>query len=342
MKKLIAAAVLLVLLLLLLPLAVIRTPPLGQIGSALPAAPAAEGDGSGSVYFSSEGTDAAQTVQVLDGGQVVTMAMNEYLWGVTAAEMPASFEEEALKAQAAAARTYLIYKMAHPSGAHPQADICTDHTCCAAYITPEQALENWGSKGAEYGDKLSRAVAETDGQIITYGGQAIQAVFFSSAAGVTRDAAEVWSASVPYLQPVATPEGAEVPNYRSTASVTLEEFRAALSAAYPQADLSGPPETWIGPETLSAGGSVTAVAIGGVQVPTAALRRLFSLRSASLSLSAGAEGVTFTVTGYGHGVGMSQYGANALAKEGRTWKEILEWYYSGVTVAPLDAPTAEG
>ena len=279
--------------------------------------------------------DSQVSVRVsLGEGEVLTLSMDQYLWRVVAAEMPASFEPEALKAQAVAARTYTLSKLGRASSNHPDADVCTDITCCQAYLDPAQAAENWGDGAETYAAKISAAVADTDGLAALYGGQPIQAVFFSSAAGRTVDAVEVWGNSVPYLTGVDSPEGDEVPNYRTTVTVPLEEFKSALLAQYPQADLSGDPAGWFGAVTPNSAGGVGTVAVGGVAVSGTALRSLFGLRSASFTVSAGADGVVFSVTGSGHGVGMSQYGANALAKEGKTFEEILKWYYTGIDVAP--------
>lgn len=274
--------------------------------------------------------DASVTVRVQADGQVISLSMEDYLWRVVAAEMPASFELEALKAQAVAARTYTCYKMGHPSPNHPDADVCDDITCCKAYITPEEAAANWGDSAQLYADKIARAVAETDALAVLYDGQPIQAVFHSSSAGHTQDAQAVWGNAVPYLVSVDSPEGDEVPSYQSQVTVSAQQFRDVFLARYPDADLSGAPPDWF--DDLTDQPSVRTV--GGVEVPNTVLRSLFSLRSATFSIQPEEEQLTFSVTGYGHGVGMSQYGANKLAQEGMSFEEILKWYYTGVTVEP--------
>lgn len=281
------------------------------------------------------GSDASTTIKVkLSDGAVVSLSMADYLWRVVAAEMPASFEPEALKAQTVAARTYTLSKMERTVEAHPDADVCTDITCCQAYIDPADAAANWGENAQTYTDKIAAAVADTDGMAALFQGQPIQAVFFSSAAGRTVDAVEVWGNAVPYLTSVDSPEGDEVPNYHSTVTVPLDEFKSKLLAQYPQADLSGEPAGWFANLVPNSAGGVETVDIGGTTVGGGSLRTLFGLRSTSFTVSASADGVTFSVTGYGHGVGMSQYGANALAKEGKSYDEILKWYYTGIDVAP--------
>lgn len=308
--------------------------------------PEAKGDGQSAVSGESapSGTTTAVQTGKRDGGRTVRLlkkdgtveelTMADYLWGVVAAEMPASFEPEALKAQTVAARTYTLSKMERTVESHPDADVCTDITCCQAYIDPADAAANWGENAQTYTDKIAAAVADTDGMAALFQGQPIQAVFFSSAAGRTVDAVEVWGNAVPYLTSVDSPEGDEVPNYHSTVTVPLDEFKSKLLAQYPQADLSGEPAGWFANLVPNSAGGVETVDIGGVTVGGGSLRTLFGLRSTSFTVSASADGVTFSVTGYGHGVGMSQYGANALAKEGKTYDEILKWYYTGIDVAP--------
>ena len=268
-------------------------------------------------------------------GEVVELTMAEYLWGVVAAEMPASFEEEALKAQACAARTYTVTKQGGVSDKHPEADVCADSTCCQAYIDRQTAEERWGENAAEYAAKIQRAVAGTDGLGILYQGQPIQALFFSSAAGKTVDAVEVWGNSVDYLKSVDSPEGDEVPNYHSQAVLSAEEVKSLTLAAYPAADLSGDPSGWFGQASRNDGGGVISLPLGGVTLTGSQVRSLFSLRSAVFTVSWDGTCFTFDVTGYGHGVGMSQYGANAMARDGSSFQDILTWYYTGAQVGAL-------
>ncbi len=272
------------------------------------------------------------TLSILVDGQVQEMDLEQYIWGVVAAEMPASFEEEALKAQAVAARTYSLNK-AGGSPNHPEADLCTDYHCCQAWISREAAEANWGENAGVYADKITHAVADTAGQVVLYEGQLIDAVFHSSSDQATLDAVEVWGGSVPYLQSVSSPEGDEVPNFHSEVSFTAQEFRDLFLAARPEAVLEGAPETWFGETVRTAGGSVHTIQIGGVSLTGTQVRQIFSLRSACFTVSCTEDAVTFSVTGFGHGVGMSQYGANAMASAGSTYTEILEHYYTGVTVA---------
>lgn len=333
MKQVAATALILLLLFFLLPFLIIHGDPLnGQDATPEATLPI---DHTVVSPLPSGVLDTERTIQVKQkDGTVSTMNMGDYLWDVVAAEMPASFELEALKAQAVAARTYAMRKIGHAPANHPDADVCTDHTCCQAYITPKAAAENWGKNAAVYTAKIRSAVAGTDGIVGLYGGQLIDAVFFSSAAGKTVNAVEVWGNSVPYLTSVNSPEGAEVPNYHSTVSVPAADFKTKFLTAHTDAKLEGDPAGWFGEVVHNSAGGVEKMTIGGVPVSGGEVRTLFALRSTSFTLSAKNDCVTFSVTGYGHGVGMSQYGANAMAQDGKSYEEILKWYYTGVTLAP--------
>ena len=278
--------------------------------------------------------DSTRTLRVLDGDTVHEMTLEEYLIGVTAAEMPASFEPEALKAQAVAARTYTLYKLASGSNHGDTADICTDSTCCQAYISIENARANWGELADTYEAKIREAVTGTDGEAILYGGVPILAVFHSSSAGLTRAAGQVWQNDLPYLQPVDSPEDtAGIPNYYSRVEFTPETLKEKLLAKIPVADLSGDKRNWLKSVIRDSAGSVEKLEVGGITVKGGTVRSALGLRSACFEWELQDGRFVFYVTGYGHGVGLSQYGANAMAQEGADFKTILTHYYTGVTVA---------
>ena len=277
--------------------------------------------------------DRERTLRVLDGDTVTEMTFSDYLQGVLRAEMPASFAQDALCAQTVAARTYTYYKMQNGGNHGDTADICTDHTCCQAFLGKDRAADNWGKNAERYEAKIENAVSATDGQVMLYGGTPILAVFHSSSAGETWNSGQVWAQDLPYLQSVSSPEGEGVPNYYSTVELTEAEFREKFLAARPEADLSGPASEWI-QDPVTDGVHVERITIGGVPVSGPSVRSIFGLRSASFTAEAGDGKITFYVTGYGHGVGMSQYGANAMAEAGSTWREILAHYYTGITIGP--------
>ena len=283
---------------------------------------------------SEEYHDRQQTLRVLDGDTVRDMTMEDYLMGVTAAEMPASFAEEALKAQAVAARTYTLYKLTSGGNHGDTADICTDSTCCQAYISQEAARSSWGEQADALEEKIRTAVTDTDGEAILYGGVPILAVFHSSSAGLTRAAGQVWQNDLPYLQPVDSPEAsASIPNYYSRVDFSPETIREKLLARIPAADLAGDQKTWLKNAVRDSAGSVETVEVGGVAVKGSTVRAALGLRSACFEWELQDGRFVFYVTGHGHGVGLSQYGANAMAEAGADYKTILTHYYTGVTVA---------
>ena len=270
--------------------------------------------------------DGGVQLAVKDGDAVEIMALDVYLQGVVRGEMPASFELEALKAQAAAERTYIYYQLA------------------AGRKSEEAAREKWGGDFDGWESRIEEAVAATDGQVALYDGQPILAVFHSSSAGKTAGAGDVWSGDMPYLRSVDSPEGEEtVPNYYSAAEFTAAEAKALLAQAHPELTFSGGPDKWFGAVEKDESGRVGTVEVCGAPLRGVEVRRIFSLRSACFTIDAAADRVTFRVTGYGHGVGMSQYGANELARQGRTWQEILLWYYADIAIgpAPETVQTAE-
>ena len=276
--------------------------------------------------------DKGRAVRLLQpDGTVVQTDMETYLRQVVAAEMPASFEPEALKAQACAARTYTV-RLQNRGGKHDNADVCTDSKCCQAYISPADAELKWGVQAGEFSAKIAQAVADTDGLGVLYCGEPIEAVFFSSAPGKTTDAVAVWGNSVDYLKSVDSPEGDEVPNYRTEVVLSAEEVKTRILAVYPVANLSGKPADWFSQIYTGESGAVTSVLVGGVTLTGNQVRGALGLRSPAFTIRYDGTDFTFSVTGYGHGVGMSQYGANKMAAEGADFRAILEWYYTGAQV----------
>ena len=273
------------------------------------------------------------TIRVMHQEKVQTMPFSDYLAGVLRAEMPATFELEALKAQAVAARTYTLYKMDNGGNHGADADICTNPSCCQAYTDQETAWANWGSSAERYEEKIERAVRETQDQVLLYEGEPILAVFHAASSGVTRPADAVWSQALPYLQPVTSPEPKEyIPNYYSRVEFSTEEFCNLVRSAYGAASFGKDKSTWITDAVGDEAGNVETIIVGGVRMRGTALRALLGLRSACFTWEIQENRVVFFVTGYGHGVGLSQYGANQMAKDGADWKEILAHYYTGVSI----------
>ena len=269
--------------------------------------------------------DITFTVQGEDG--VVGTNLRDYLPGVLAGEMPALFAEEALMAQTVAARTYILHRMQHPSGNHPHADICDDPACCKAYASETELQESWGDNYDTYWARITNAVAATDGLYLTYDSQPIEAVFHSSSMGATESSEAIWNHR-PYLVSVESPETPEdVPNLVTEVVFSPTELKTALTAKFPDLEFSDDPSAWLTEPLLTESGRVDTLTICGTPLKGTQIRSALGLRSSDFTADF-AEGVfTFTVSGYGHGVGMSQYGANIYAKQGWSFEEILAHYY---------------
>lgn len=320
MKKVIAVFLVVAFATLLLPLAVVW---LMGLGNEKPDFEQQEQVESGTV-----------SVYVADEEKVEEMDINEYLKCVVAAEMPADFEDEALKAQAVAARTYLY---AHIEAAqngniaesHNGAPICTDSTHCQAYITEQKRRESWGGDADEKWNKISTAVEDTTGQIMTYNGEIISAVFHSTSSGTTEAAVDVWGRDVPYLQSVSSVGDEQSPKYHSELTVSEDEFKNTIDEKVSGTDWS---KGLFSNINRSEAGGIVSLDVGGVNIKGTELRTIFSLRSTNVDLAQNNGNVTMSVKGYGHGVGMSQYGANYLASQGENYEEILKTYYTGIEI----------
>lgn len=273
---------------------------------------------------------APETINVLTTEGERTMTMQDYLTGVLAAEMPASFEPEALKAQAVAARSYALCQA--QSGKHGTAQVCTDYRCCQAWLDDASLRDAWGECYADNLARVRRAVEDTEGELLSFEGQPALALFHSSSAGATEDCAQLWGAR-PYLVSVTSPETAkDVPNYVSFVQCTALDFRDTVLSACPEADFTGDAADWIGQTQRDESGRVSSVEIGGAVLSGAKLRELFALRSTAFELEEIDGAFRFTVTGFGHGVGMSQYGAQVMARAGADYREILAHYYPGTVL----------
>ena len=281
--------------------------------------------------------DSGVKVSVLNGGEVTVMSMSDYLTGVVAAEMPASFDKQALMAQAVAARTYTLYKMVvAPSSRHPQANVCTDSSCCKAYVSVDKMRENWGDSFDSNYEKIRAAEADTDGICLVYDDEPILAVFHSSSAGKTENSGDVWSSQLPYLVSVDSPETQDtVPNYTETLKISYDDFKDTVLSSYPAAFFPDDRENWVTDVILNDSGRIKTAVIGNTELSGPAIRKLFSLRSSAIAFDPKDDYMEITTTGYGHGVGMSQYGANTLAKQGYGYEDILKWYYTGVELGSV-------
>lgn len=265
-------------------------------------------------------------------GEIETLSMEEYLYGVVSAEMPADYEIEALKTQAIVARTYTAYKMFKGSK-HNDADICDQADCCQAWITKEDRLAKWNEETRENNwQKIVSAVDETKGLIITFNGEPINAFFHSNSGGATEIVSNVWGGTdYPYLQSVATSGEEGYSQYSSVVTLTKEEVIEKMKEAYPEAQIDFNIENQIQILEYTDSGRVKTIQIGNISISGVEARTIFGLKSAKFNVEIG-ENIIFNVVGYGHGVGLSQTGADAMAKTGANYEQIINHYYSNVKI----------
>ena len=261
---------------------------------------------------------------LMQDGTVVEMDADTYLVGVVLGEMPTDFEEDALKAQAVVARTYAL-KRSTTGRKHPSGAVCTDSNCCQSYRAVADFLADGGTQEAV--DKVTQAVSGTSNQVLTYNGALIDATYFSCSGGMTEDALAVWGTDIPYLQAVDSPGEEKATYYTDTVKFTAGEFadRLGISA-------KGLPATWLGKVTHTKGGGVDTMVIAGKTYGGVELREMLGLRSTAFTIYAVGESVHISTKGFGHRVGMSQYGAEAMAVGGSSYQEILSHYYPGTTI----------
>lgn len=280
------------------------------------------------------------TVPVYLSGEQRTerVPLEAYVLGVVAAEMPVNFQLEALKAQALAARTYIVLRMLEQGGLpDPAAEsaLVTDTVQHQAYTPPARLKEKWGSDYEGNMNKLSHAVRETEGQVLVHNGRPINATFFSTSNGYTENSEDYWQEKVPYLRSVASPwDQALSPKYKGTLELSAKDFLKAmgLPAAVPVSTASG-----MRIVDTTAGHRVKRIVIGGQPFTGRQVREKLSLPSSQFEWTVRAGRITFTTYGYGHGVGMSQWGAEGMARQGSSAEQIVKHYYTGIEIAPLSS-----
>lgn len=271
--------------------------------------------------------------------KVENIKLDEYLYGVVSAEMPASFETEALKAQAVVARTYTLYKMINNAGKHKDvnANICDSSTCCQAWISKEDRFKKWKEKDRDmYWNKIVNAVNTTQGKIITYGGKPINAFFHANSGGATEAPVNVWGGTgYPYLQTVTTSGENAYSGYSSKVTVSKKDFESKIKEEHSNFKINFNDKECIKIKEYTDGNRVKTIKIGNLELSGVEIRSIFSLRSANFKVTIKDDSIIFEVVGYGHGVGMSQTGADSLAKEGKNYEEIIKHYYTGVKIEDM-------
>jgi len=279
-------------------------------------------------------------VKITKTGEVVTMDIDEYLKGVVPSEMPPSYNMEALKAQAVVARTYTFEKMQH--NGHEDSDICDNYACCQAYYNKEKILEIWTGRGfdektrKEYWAKVEEAVDSTNNIVITYKGEYIKAYFHANSGGKTESSTEIWGKQkLDYLVPVISLGEENHAQYKSENIFTYDELEKKLNkGSDKRCEVNNINEIKIIDYTVS--GRVANVQIGNQKYEGTAIRTLLGLKSTNFTVEEINNKVVFKVTGYGHGLGMSQTGSNYYAEQGYTYDEIIKHYYTGVDITKAE------
>ena len=278
-----------------------------------------------------------KTINVLkEDGNIVEMNLDEYLLGVVSAEMPANYDIEALKAQAVVARTYTLYTIIH-SDKHGDGSICTNSACCQAWLSKEDRMSKWeGAEREANWNKIEEAVYSTSGEVIEYNGEVIDAFFHSNSGGKTEVPANVWGGTeYPYLQAVETSGEDGYTQYSSEVTIGKNEFESKMREKYSDFQIDWNEEKNIEIVEYTDGGRVKTIKIGNKNLSGVEVRSIFGLKSANFNISIENDTIKFSVKGYGHGVGLSQTGADSMAKQGANYKDIINHFYTNVQIVSL-------
>ncbi|WP_203289140.1 stage II sporulation protein D [Metabacillus sp. cB07] len=264
--------------------------------------------------------------------KIENIPLEEYVIGVVASEMPADFEEEALKAQALAARTYVVKQMMFDKQLPklPVGAVVSDTTDHQVYKTNDQLKKQWGKDYNWKMTKIYNAVASTQGQVLTYENKPIDASFFSTSNGYTENSDEYWTASLPYLKSVESPWDEKSPKYHDQTVISVRDFENKLGVK-----LGSGGEVGKVIERTS-GKRVAQVDFNGKKLSGREIREKLGLRSSDFAWQLKGDQVVITTKGFGHGVGMSQYGANFMAQDGKKYKDIVSYYYQGAKVGSAE------
>ena len=282
----------------------------------------------------------SKTIKLLhsETGQIEEINLEEYLYGVVSSEMPANFEIEALKAQAVVARTYTIYQINNNSSKHENADICDNYACCQAWISKEDRISKWNEEEAESNwNKIVEAVNSTSGKVITYDGKPINAFFHSNSGGVTESSTAVWGGiDFPYLKSVETAGEEGYKQYSSQVQFSKQELLNKIKEKYQDCEIDFSQQNCIEILEYTTSGRVKTIKFGNKEIAGTEARTILGLKSTNFTFSINGEIVTFSVTGYGHGVGMSQTGADTMAKNGSTAEDIIKHFYTGIEIKEVN------
>lgn len=270
-----------------------------------------------------------------NGEKICTeMTLSNFLYGALLGEMPAGFDMEALRACAVAARSYVLYvkNQQYRRDGHEGADICGDYAHCMAYLSYEEACDMWSEEQACTAlEKMKEAVDSTAGTVLTYDGEVCNAMFHSMSWKYTESASNLWNCNMPYLTSVETPETADLKGLSSEVRCSADKALKKLRLAGIEAEKKDLQNAVL---IYNSSGRVDKVSFAANDITGMEIQRMFSLRSTEFSFSYDAERqeVVFSVLGFGHGVGMSQYGAELMAEEGQSWQSIVLHYYPGAAL----------
>lgn len=266
-------------------------------------------------------------------GEIEEVPVEEYVVGALCSEMPATFHTEALKAQAVSAHTWALYCQRQARESGQPYDFSADPLNWQGYVTEEQARERFGDYFDQYWGRVKNAAQAVWQEIVVdEAGEPIVAAYHAISSGRTESAENVWGNPLSYLMPVDSAGDIHAPGYEESVSFTVEELQSLLQAAEPAPALSDDPSQWLSVLERSGSGYVTLVRVGDQSISGIELRELLGLRSSDFDFALQDGTFTFTTLGYGHGVGLSQYGADYLARQGSDYRTILEHYYTGASV----------
>lgn len=269
--------------------------------------------------------------------KTIKMNLEEYVMGVVSAEMPASFDIEALKAQAVAARTFALSKILNKCMQAKGGDIC-DSTHCQVYMNINERVKTWDSaKSKEYLEKVKKAIKDTENLVITCNNEIIKSPqYFAVSSGKTENSWEVFASKEPYLVSVDSPGEEQAPKFTSVIDIKVKDFIFKVNNNIKDAKLSTSNlKSAVKILNRSEGGAVKEIKLGNKVISGVQFRMLFGLNSANFTINYGKDSISISCKGYGHGVGMSQWGANSMAKTGKNYIEIIKHYYSGTEVKNL-------
>lgn len=319
-----------------------------QNSSDVSAAPVVRQEEKGPAVSSSESSSAVETISVGDltvsqpdffsildrsTGKVQKVKVLDYLYGAVAAELPPDFHPEAMKAQTIASHTYALYCHLHPAPELNGADFSADPQKWEGYVTKDQRIERYPELGETYWQKVSSAVDAVANYLLVYEKEPILAAYHAMSAGATEFASNVWNGSVPYLVPVDSIGDTLAEKFEDSVTFSSAQVKEMLAESYPNLKLDGDNRSWFQIVSRSPSGYVLTLQVGNIQISGKDLRTLLGLRSSNFTVTAQMNAFLFTTKGYGHGVGLSQNGADYMARQGSGYQDILLHYYTGAELA---------